>query len=159
MELLLFRHGEAEPPQAAGTDEKRGLTEEGRRDVRSMAEVLLRAELRPEAILTSPLVRARQTGDILAQVLGVEARPDDRLRPGATLGGVQAVVNEGGVSRVLLVGHEPDLSTIVSGLTGGRVKMRTSGVARVATDRIEPGAGILLSLLVPKLLPGLRVDS
>jgi phosphohistidine phosphatase len=158
MELLLIRHGEAEPPQAAADDEKRELTEDGRQDVRSMAEVLLRAELRPEAIFTSPLVRARQTGDVLAQVLGVEARPDDRLRPGATLGGVQAVVNEGRVSRVLLVGHEPDLSTIVRELTGGRVKMRTSGVARVAADRIEPGAGVLLSLLSPDLALGLRED-
>ena len=153
MELYLFRHGEAQPPSVSGTDEARELTDTGRQSVRTMADALLRAGLRPDAIFTSPLIRARQTGDILGEVLGQPPQPDDRLICGATLGSVQAIAAERALPRIMFVGHEPDLSTIVYQLTGGMVKMRTSCCARVDADRVEPGLGILTWLLAPDLLP------
>ena len=149
MELYFFRHGEAEPASAGGTDDARELTARGRQESRSMAEALLRAGIRPEAIYTSPLVRARQTGEILGEVFGVPPQADGRLSCGATFGDVQALAAERGLARVMFVGHEPDLSTIVYQLTGGLVKMRTSCCARVDADRVEPGLGILVWLLAP----------
>ena len=153
MELYFFRHGEAEPASAGGTDEARELTARGRQESRSMAEALLRAGLRPEAIYTSPLVRARQTGEILGEVFGLSPQADERLRCGATFGDVQALASARGLARIMFVGHEPDLSTIVYQLTGGLVKMRTSCCARVQADRVEPGLGILLWLLAPDVFP------
>ena len=153
MELYFFRHGEAEPPSAGGTDEARQLTDRGRQESSSMAEALLRAGLRPEAICTSPLARARQTGEILGEVFGLPPQADERLRCGATFGDVQALASERGLARIMFVGHEPDLSTIVHQLTGGRVKMRTSCCARVHADRVAAGLGILLWLLAPDVFP------
>jgi phosphohistidine phosphatase len=153
MELYLFRHGEAESAGPAG-DDARELTAKGRNDVRRTAEALARAGSKPDGIYASPLVRARQTAEIAGQALGVAWQTDDWLRPGATLGQVQALLAAGQWQRVVLVGHEPDLSTIIGQLTGGRVKMRAGGVARVDSDRIEPGAGVLLLLTSPDMLAG-----
>jgi len=153
MELYFFRHGEATPASVGGTDEARELTARGRQESRSMAEALLRAGLRPEAIYTSPLVRARQTGEILGEVFGLPPQADERLRCGAASGDVQALAAERGLARIIFVGHEPDLSTIVRQLTGGQVKMRTSSCARVDADRVEPGLGILVWLLAPDVFP------
>ena len=153
MELYFYRHGEAEPASAGGTDEARELTDAGRQAVLGMAEALLRAGVRPEAIYTSPLIRARQTGEILGEVFGLSPQADERLRCGATFGAVQALASDRGLARIMFVGHEPDLSTIVHHLTGGRVKMRTSCCARVQADRMEPGLGILVWLLSPDALP------
>lgn len=152
MEVYFFRHGEAEPAAAGGSDESRRLTDCGRLDVQTVGARLQAADVKPEAILTSPLVRARQTGEILQQVFGAKAEHDERLRSGATLGSVQALLSERSEERVMLVGHEPDLSTIVGQLTGGRVKLSTSAVARVDVDAFEPGHGMLMWLLSPKLL-------
>ena len=140
-------------PSAAGTDEARELTDAGRSAVRNMADALLRAGVRLEAICTSPLARARQTGDILGEVFGLPPQANERLRCGAGIGDVQALAAERDLARILFVGHEPDLSTIVHQLTGGRVKMRTSCCARVAADRVEPGLGILVWLLAPDVFP------
>jgi len=153
MELYFFRHGEAEPPSTVRADEARELTDAGRHAVRGMAEALQRAGLRPDAICTSPLIRARQTGEILGEVLGAAPQSDERLRSGAAFGAVQALVSERGLARMMLVGHEPDLSALLHQLTGGRVKLRTSCCARVDADRVEPGAGILVWLLAPDLFP------
>ena len=153
MELYFFRHGEAAPASAGETDEARELTATGKQESRSMAQALLRAGLRPEAVCTSPLARARQTGEILGEVFGLPPQADERLRCGATLGDVQTLAAERGLARIMFVGHEPDLSTIVHQLTGGRVKMRTSCCARVHADPVEPGLGILLWLLAPDVFP------
>ena len=118
-----------------------------------MAEALLRAGLKPEAVFTSPLVRARQTGEILGEVFGLPPQADEGLRPGATLSEVEALASERGLARIMLVGHEPDLSTMIHQLTGGRAKMRTSGCARVKVDSLSTGHGILLWLLAPDLFP------
>lgn len=153
MDLYFLRHGDAEPASAATPDEARRLTERGRRETHAVAEALHRAGLRPEAILTSPLARARETGEILQEVFGVSARADERLGSGCGLGAIQAIMSERAEQRVLFVGHEPDLSTIVGRLIGSaRVQMKKSGFAHAQAERIEPGQGILVWLLTPQLL-------
>jgi phosphohistidine phosphatase SixA len=93
MDLYLVRHGEAEAAGVGG-DEARELTDKGMRDSRAVAEAVARAGAKLEAIWTSPLVRARQTAEIIGRVLGVTAHSDERLRPGATLGGVQDLLGD-----------------------------------------------------------------
>jgi phosphohistidine phosphatase len=149
MDLYFLRHGEAEPASTAGSDDDRTLTERGRRDVRAVAELARRAGVQPEAIYTSPLLRARQTSDILADVFGVAATAVDQLASGPRLGDFQPVAGESGHQRILLVGHEPHLSGLVGTLTGGHVKMQTASFAHVRADRLEPDGGTLMCLLSP----------
>ena len=152
MELYFLRHGEAEPPALGGTDDARQLTERGRQDARLVAQALRRAGARPEVILTSPLLRARQTGEALEEVFGVSARVEERLRSGCTLGDLQEVLADRPEARFVLVGHEPDVSRMVGRLIGdARVKMQTSCVARVEAEQVEPGGGMLIWLLSPQV--------
>ena len=115
MQLYLVRHAEA----AQGVpDELRPLTAAGREQARSLG-VRLRVEgVRPDAILTSPLLRARETGDLLARELGVRSRPEERLAPGATATAVAEAAREGGETIVVVVGHQPDCGQIAAALTG-----------------------------------------
>jgi phosphohistidine phosphatase len=154
MDVYFFRHGDAEPGAGVGSDEARPLTERGRQETRAVAEALLRAGVQPDAIFTSPLVRARQTADILQEVFGVAAQVEERLRCGCTLEQVQELVGEQSHERIMLVGHEPDFGRMVGQLIGGgRVEMKKSGVARVEVERVEAGTGVLVWLLSPGVLP------
>jgi phosphohistidine phosphatase len=115
MRLYLVRHAQAAPGEP---DELRPLTREGREQARALGERLRDEETRPDAVVTSPLLRARETGGELARALEVEAEPDERLSPGASVEDVRAVV-EGRGERVVVVGHQPDCSQIAAALTGG----------------------------------------
>jgi phosphohistidine phosphatase len=115
MQLYLVRHAEA----AGGEpDELRPLTAAGREQARALGARLRQEGVRPDAILTSPLLRARETGELLARELGVPARPDERLAPGTTAGALtQALGDSGGT--VVAVCHQPDCGQIASALAGG----------------------------------------
>ncbi len=99
-------------------DELRPLTPEGREQARALGERLSDEGVEPDAILTSPLLRARETGDELARRLGVESEPDERLAPGAAADDLRAAV-EGRGEQVIAVGHQPDCGQIAAELTGG----------------------------------------
>jgi phosphohistidine phosphatase SixA len=115
MELYLVRHAEA----AAGTpDHSRPLTPAGREQARSLGARLRESGVSPDAIVTSPLVRARETGSLLAAALGTEATADERLAPGASATDVTEVVRGLGET-VIAIGHQPDCSRIAAALTGG----------------------------------------
>jgi phosphohistidine phosphatase len=147
-----MRHGDAEPAAAGRGDEERQLSERGRREVLLAAQVLARARIVPQAILTSPLIRARQTGGILADALAVGAEAVEALRPGCRLGVLQALLEQRGVEGVLLVGHEPDFSAMVGELIGGgQVRMQTGAVARVDASSLASGEGTLVWLLTPAM--------
>lgn len=115
MRLYLVRHAQAAPGEP---DELRPLTREGREQARALGERLRDEEARPDAVLTSPLLRARETGGELARALEIEAEPDERLAPGASVEDIRAVV-EGRGERVVVVGHQPDCGEIAVALTGG----------------------------------------
>jgi phosphohistidine phosphatase len=130
MRLYVVRHAEAAP---GDPDELRPLTPEGRTNARVLGERLAGDGVRVDALLTSPLLRARETGDELARLLGAEAEPDDRLAPGATLDGVrQAIAGRG--EAVLVVGHQPDCGRIAAAVTG------------TEPDRVAPASVITLEL-------------
>ncbi len=115
VQLVIVRHAEA----ASGEpDELRSLTPEGREAARALGQRLARDGFRPDAVLTSPLLRARETAQELARPVGVEPEPDERLAPGATPEGVRAAIQERGET-VVVVGHQPDCSRIAAALTGG----------------------------------------
>ncbi len=115
MRLYLVRHAEA---ASGDPDDLRPLTPQGREQARTLGERLRAENARPETILTSPLLRARETGAELAKALGAEAEPDERLAPGASSEDVRAAVAGRG-EQVVVVGHQPDCSQIAAALSGG----------------------------------------
>ena len=127
MRLYLVRHAEA----AAGEpDELRPLTAQGGEQARALGARLRAEDANPEVVLTSPLLRARETGDELARALGAQTEPDERLSPGATLDDVRAAVAGRG-EHVVVVGHQPDCSEIVFALTGEEVRFPAGAVHEV----------------------------
>jgi phosphohistidine phosphatase len=112
MRLLIVRHAEAAPGEP---DELRRLTLQGRRQARELGRQLRALSLSPDAVVTSPLVRARETAEALQ--LG-RPRVDERLAPGATPADVRDAALDRGET-VVLVGHQPDCGLAVAALTGG----------------------------------------
>jgi phosphohistidine phosphatase len=112
MRLLIVRHAEAAP---GSPDELRPLTAAGRDHARELGERLRAEGLQADAVVTSPLLRARET----AAALGLgEPQIDERLAPGATPDDVRgAAVERGGT--VVVVGHQPDCGRAVATLAGG----------------------------------------
>jgi phosphohistidine phosphatase len=115
MRLYLVRHAEAAP---GDPDELRPLTQEGRRQARELGKRMLSEDAAPAVILTSPLLRARETGGELARAFDIESVPEERLAPGASVDDVRAAV-EGRGDQVVVVGHQPDCGQIAAALTGG----------------------------------------
>jgi phosphohistidine phosphatase len=112
MRLVLVRHAEAAP---GDPDELRTLTPEGHERARRLGERLRAEGITPDAVLTSPLLRARET----AAELGFgEPEPVEELGPGATADDVRtAIAGRGEI--VVVVGHQPDCSRITAALRGG----------------------------------------
>jgi phosphohistidine phosphatase len=114
MRLYLVRHAEAERGEP---DDLRRLTHAGRSAARELGQRLAQKGVHPEAVLTSPLLRARETGEEIARATGAEAEPDERLAPGATPDDVLAAVDGRG-NEVVVVGHQPDCGRVAAALTG-----------------------------------------
>ena len=128
MRLLIVRHAEAEP---GGPDELRTLTPAGREQARELGRRLREQGLEPDAVLSSPLLRARET----AAALGLgEPEADERLAPGATPDAIrEAALGRGGT--VLVVGHQPDCGRAVAAFTNGpEPPFPTCGHALVELD-------------------------
>jgi phosphohistidine phosphatase len=115
MRVYLVRHAEA----ASGEpDELRPLTPAGRSAARDLGSRLGAEGARPAVVLTSPLLRARETAGELARALGCEVEADERLAPGATAETVRESVAGRG-DEVVAVGHQPDCGRIAAELSGG----------------------------------------
>ena len=130
MRLYLVRHAHAAPGEP---DELRPLTPQGREQARALGARLRDEEACPDAVLTSPLLRARETGGELARALEIEAEPDERLAPGAGVDDVRAAVAGRG-ENVIVVGHEPDCSQIAATLTGSEAAFPPAGLAVIELD-------------------------
>lgn len=155
MILYFLRHGDAEPAGAGG-DAARALTPSGEAALQAAAPLWQRLNLRPDVVITSPLVRARQTASLLCAAIGCRESPvvDERLRPGADWGAMaRGMADHPQAARVLFVGHEPDLSQVVAELTGAAsVRMRKGALACVEFYGVpEPGGGELAWLIDPDL--------
>jgi phosphohistidine phosphatase len=161
VDLYVIRHAEAHPLGEGGiaTDEERPLTEAGQARARQVGQGLQRRGVRPELVLTSPLVRARQTAEQLLAGLSQpapELRLCQALEPGSRRRKLARAVNDLGKERVALVGHQPDLGEWVAWLVGSKkahLDLAKAGVAYVRCDReADKGAGALVWLAPPEWL-------
>lgn len=161
--LLLLRHGIAEERSPDLADEQRALTERGRARSRAVLERLVALGLTADRLLSSPLVRARQTAEIaVAAGWAPELRLAAELAPaGAALqrlpGWLEAAASDG-ARRLALVGHEPDLSSLAASLIGApaaALELRKAGLIQLdLPSAATPGSGVLVALLRPALLLG-----
>jgi phosphohistidine phosphatase len=122
MKLYVMRHGPAEDQSTSGRDADRALTQPGRDRVRSVAKALLEEREGPDAILSSPLVRALQTAEIVAASVklteGANLLTRRELEPAGAAINLVAELRGRAAKRVMIVGHEPDLSSLVGELLG-----------------------------------------
>jgi len=152
-QLWLLRHAEAEP-HGTRADAERRLTERGEQQARAAGIALRRLGPEFDAVLFSPRVRARETAELAAQAWSEEQRA--RLEAYAPLSAgfdaeqaLEALSALPADGRLLLVGHEPDMSRVVGELTGARADVKKGGLAVV---RLEGGGGELVALLRPREL-------
>jgi phosphohistidine phosphatase len=152
-QLWLLRHAEAEP-HGVRLDSDRALTERGEQQARAAGVALARLDVTFDAVLFSPKVRARRTAELAAEGWSAELR--ERLEEYAPLAGdfdaaraLEALSGVPGDGRVLLVGHEPDMSRVLAGLTSSRADFKKGGVAAL---RLEGASGELMVLLRPREL-------
>jgi phosphohistidine phosphatase len=115
MRLYLVRHAEAE---RGDPDELRRLTPAGREAARALGRRLASEGVKPDAVLTSPLLRARETAEQIARATHADVEPVDALAPGATADDVTDALTGRGQT-VVVVGHQPDCGQIAAALTRG----------------------------------------
>jgi phosphohistidine phosphatase len=157
MEIYFLRHGDAgRAEEWKGSDAERPLSREGAARMEKESEAIARLRPSLDAVLTSPLVRARQTAEIVAKKLRLMKAlvVEDRLAPGFAMNELAKILEERRSSRgLLLVGHEPDFSRVISACTGGsRVDCKKGSLIRVDIDDPASPKGVLVWLLPPRAL-------
>jgi phosphohistidine phosphatase len=159
--VYLVRHAIAEARGPAWPDDdERPLTARGMVRLLEVARRLAERDVRVDLILTSPLVRARQTAEHLHSVWRPEGGVEEltALAPGHRPSQVtQALVQYPADHRLALVGHEPDLGTLAAWMIGAAAPLpfRKAGVARVDFDEMpRAGTGRLVWLVTPKIVLG-----
>jgi phosphohistidine phosphatase len=162
-ELYLIRHGVAEERGDAWPDDsKRPLTEDGTSRMRKAARGLSRLGVAFDIVLTSPLVRARQTAEIVAG--GLAPRPSlvniESLAPDGGYAALMADLEKHARKpRIALVGHEPDIGELAARLIGSRraIEFKKGAICRIDLDEIPPsGPGQLRWFVTPKILLALK---
>lgn len=151
MELLIIRHAKAEPH--ALSDAERALTEVGREQAKKVGEFLSQSNLVPDLTLASPLVRARQTADILCEVSGA---PSPSIEPWLACGmrpamAIGELVGYRDFSRVAIVGHNPDFEYLAEWLLGGQcggIHVRKASVIHFSHLN-PPAQGAYLEMVLP----------
>ena len=157
MRIYFLRHGRALPrTEWKGDDAERPLSAEGAEAMEREGQAIARLDLAPDAIITSPLARAERTAEIVATHLDMRGRlaRDERLAPGFGAKQLAEIVRENPeATALMLVGHEPDFSTIISALIGGGdVACRKGGLARVDLTESSAKRGQLVWLIPPSAL-------
>jgi phosphohistidine phosphatase len=173
MRVYFIRHAIAVPHEAPGVvdDASRELTREGITRMREQARGLARLKIAPRHIWTSPYKRAKQTAEIVAKGLGlthaVKVLP--ALAPGGDFEQVMDYLTTHDAKpqaatttsdEIALVGHEPDLSEMITRLLTGMdnsiVQLKKGGAACVELEDMHtPYRGQLIWLLTPRLLRAL----
>ena len=159
MELIILRHGEAGARvPVASKDSERSLSEVGRREVEEVARSLKSLKLEIDHISTSPLTRSLETAQVVAKELNrsKELEVWDELKPEGDRSALyERLAKLKQDSSVLIVGHEPYLSFLISDLISGntrcRVVLKKAGMAKIAISSLTPNAsGELRWLLTPR---------
>jgi phosphohistidine phosphatase len=155
IELYLLRHAHAgDPAEWEGDDHQRPLTRKGRRQAKRLGSFMRAVGLKPDALVTSPLVRAAETAQLVARALRVEMLVEPRLAGDLGVARLDEILSELGAERPVLVGHDPDFSALVAMLCGAsRIPMKKGALARLDLERpLQPGGGVLRWLVPPDLL-------
>ncbi|MGA2602813.1 MAG: phosphohistidine phosphatase SixA [Verrucomicrobiia bacterium] len=157
MKLYLVRHASAS--DIATSDAERELMREGREEARIVGAALAELGVKPASVLSSPLKRARQTAEIIAQELKFsgECEAHDELGNGSTTPSLlKALRPYASLGEIILVGHMPSLSEHLATLIGGGkaegLALGKGGVACVELDQLRAGAGQLRWLMRQKQL-------
>jgi len=162
MNIYILRHGVAVEPGTPGfeNDSERPLIPKGERRLRSAAAAMEKLELSFDLILSSPFLRARQTAEIVAGELKLkkQLKLSDELAPGGSFKALIQKLNElkPPPENILLVGHEPYLSRLISLLVSGdadaaAIEMKKGGLCKLETAELRPGQCARLAWL---LTPG-----
>jgi phosphohistidine phosphatase len=158
-ELYLIRHGTAEERGDSWPDDtKRPLTDEGVARLRKSARGLVRIGAAFDVVLTSPLVRARQTAEVLAAAFN--PRPSivtaEALAPGGSYELLLAELEkQARRARIALVGHEPGIGQLAARLTGARrpLEFKKGAVCRIDVETFPPtGSGAIRWFVTPRIL-------
>lgn len=161
MDLYLMRHGiavQGNTPEVS-SDRERPLTPKGAKRMRKAAEGLRNLKLTFDRILTSPLLRAQQTAQVVAEVLDIENRVE-QVPELAPEGSVQNLLSSLAAykekKRILLVGHEPLLGETVAFLLSkgkaAEVRFKKGGLCCMEVDDLPPRKAILHWMLTPRQL-------
>ncbi len=162
MDVILIRHGKAgnRDPNSWPDDDDRPLTAEGQAEHRAVTRAAKKMGIKFDFLVTSPLKRARETADIVANVYRWPEEPQVAAELGhgySVSAVVKLLAKFPPTSRVALVGHEPDFSELATALIGGKtglgLQLKKSGMAGIRFEGpAESGAGLLLYLLKPSHL-------
>ena len=162
MKIYLIRHSNAVDPGTPGyeDDSLRPLTEKGHDKMKTIASALKELDVQPDLIVSSPYIRARQTAEILAKVLKYKQELvfSDTLVPMGNADNIIGEINEKySVDELVLVGHEPCFSTLISTLTVGNpelaINIKNGGVCCLSSDDLHTERKAVLEwFLTPKIL-------
>jgi phosphohistidine phosphatase len=159
MRCYFLRHGiAAEPESWSGSDFDRPLTREGRERMEREARAIEELGLELDCIVTSPLLRAKQTAELVAQRLGNATLVEDRrLADGFNLERLGAILSSHpDAESIMLVGHEPSMSTTIGRSIGdANIELKKAALAAIEFDERGSPAGTLLYLIPPKVLVAL----
>jgi len=148
-------HADAGDPEAyRGPDAERPLSAKGKAQAQRLGSFLTDVGFAPDAVISSPRVRARQTAELAADGWKTDVRIDDRLAAGFDLADVDAILTDAGSpTKPVLVGHDPDFSELLSTLVGASLTMKKGAFARIdLRGSVAEGRGTLRWLISPDLL-------
>lgn len=161
MILYLWRHGKAEAASGTGKDEDRVLAPEGRNEVIDVADFVfgVKGLEKPEKIFSSPLLRAKESAEMIQGFLGCEKGLEivPELRSGTSFAAMSAALAKrtADLKRFAVVGHVPDLEAFAVGILGGNppndIHLKTGGLVQMEAVRLEePCQGKLLFAVNPE---------
>ncbi len=159
MLIYVFRHGIAEPRGGDKPDADRSLTTQGIDRTRAAAKGLAKFADRPEIILTSPKLRARQTAEIAANIFGMTPAISKELADGPPVDVIH-MLRKRDEQSVMIVGHEPTLSEVIEALCTQKPLPSFIDLKKAACALVDaplhpedpPGPGVLKWLLPPRVL-------
>jgi phosphohistidine phosphatase len=155
MYLYFLRHGEADWPNWSKPDDERPLTERGKKEIQKVADFLKLLDVSLDHVVTSPLPRAKQTAEIVADRLKLKLREDKTLEPGFDQAGLKRILQKHADSPLMLVGHEPDFTRAIRALSDATLKLSKGGIALLDVDSASM-KGKLLWLVPPRIAKATR---
>jgi phosphohistidine phosphatase len=165
MEIYFLRHANAGSPKInREKDEKRSLDEMGIEQSHVMGRALASLGVKPEVILSSPLVRARETASIVADEIGHREKIvlDDAMRPEAEYSDFQQLLARyHSAGAIMVVGHNPSqsefLNRLVTGNSSEAIELKKGAIARIDMEARKPA--VLKWIMPPKVVRAIQEGS